>query len=371
MKATAAAAPPNSATQRSIQRGAAAQASNRTAQRNHHPRALPISAADLPPHVVRIRDLAHIQSMGRQVVARSREANEPIPVPVASASASATGQAERKPVRYEISQMPIAEVIEMVSGLLTKIMDTNDQQFAELHRRMAHQEAAANAAAAAAANDLDSVAAMVLAFHGKNVPAISIFAYLIRIEKYCPTTYEVFLSLLVYFDRMTAAVNSRGLRNLRRQAGLGRLHSAGEDAPHPGFSEHGHVAAKDDEHVLPPEVRQETGTGDDAGGRGGEDDKEQEGDHAEVPDLSNFFVVDSYNIHRLVIASVAAASKFFSDIFYTNTRLASKSIPSLSSITAARGGSNISILLTIFLPLQRSAVSRSSSSTTWSYNSCA
>jgi hypothetical protein len=39
-------------------------------------------------------------------------------------------------------------------------------------------------------------------------------------------------------------------------------------------------------------------------------------------DLSHLFVVDSFNIHRLVIAGVTCASKFFSDIFYTNSRYA-------------------------------------------------
>ena len=38
--------------------------------------------------------------------------------------------------------------------------------------------------------------------------------------------------------------------------------------------------------------------------------------------LSHFFVVDSFNIHRLVIAAVTCASKFFSDVFYTNSRYA-------------------------------------------------
>ena len=38
--------------------------------------------------------------------------------------------------------------------------------------------------------------------------------------------------------------------------------------------------------------------------------------------MSHFFVVDSFNIHRLVIAGVTCASKFFSDIFYTNSRYA-------------------------------------------------
>jgi len=38
--------------------------------------------------------------------------------------------------------------------------------------------------------------------------------------------------------------------------------------------------------------------------------------------LSHFFVVDSFNIHRLVISGVTCASKFFSDVFYTNSRYA-------------------------------------------------
>lgn len=37
---------------------------------------------------------------------------------------------------------------------------------------------------------------------------------------------------------------------------------------------------------------------------------------------TQFFVVDSYNIHRLIIAGVTCASKFFSDVFYTNSRYA-------------------------------------------------
>ncbi|KAI8390888.1 cyclin-domain-containing protein [Radiomyces spectabilis] len=34
------------------------------------------------------------------------------------------------------------------------------------------------------------------------------------------------------------------------------------------------------------------------------------------------FTIDSYNIHRLIITGVMVASKFFSDVFYTNTRYA-------------------------------------------------
>ncbi|ODV92681.1 hypothetical protein CANCADRAFT_23775 [Tortispora caseinolytica NRRL Y-17796] len=90
----------------------------------------------------------------------------------------------------------------------------------------------------------------ILSFHGRNVPAISLDAYFARILKYCPATNEVFLSLLVYFDRIAQRANSLSPQN------------------------------------------------------------------------EPIFILDSYNIHRLVIAGVTVASKFFSDIFYKNSRYA-------------------------------------------------
>jgi len=86
-----------------------------------------------------------------------------------------------------------------------------------------------------------------LTFHARNIPTITLEAYLLRILKYCPTTNEVFLSLLVYFDRMSKIAF-------------------------------------------------------DATGKS--------------------FAIDSFNVHRLVIAGVTVASKFFSDVFYTNSRYA-------------------------------------------------
>ncbi|EIW69051.1 hypothetical protein TREMEDRAFT_62779 [Tremella mesenterica DSM 1558] len=97
----------------------------------------------------------------------------------------------------------------------------------------------------------------LLSFHARHIPSISIEAYLLRILKYCPTTNEVFLSLLVYFDRMSRLGTPLGV------GGKATL----------------------------------------AGGRRG-------------------FAIDSYNVHRLVIAGVTVASKFFSDVFYTNSRYA-------------------------------------------------
>jgi hypothetical protein len=103
--------------------------------------------------------------------------------------------------------MPITDIIEMVAGLLTKITTTNDRQHENLHRPMPTAEIAAN---------MPGLTSSVLAFHGKNVPSITILSYLSRIHKYCPTTYEVFLSLLVYFDRMTERVNAGPMQEMRR-----------------------------------------------------------------------------------------------------------------------------------------------------------
>lgn len=108
-----------------------------------------------------------------------------------------------------------------------------------------------------------------LCFHARNVPSISIEAYLQRILKYCPTTNEVFLALLVYFDRMARI----GLEAQR--LGLPKDH------PH-----------------QEPETSQDG------------------------PNLNKLFAIDSFNVHRLVIAGVTVASKFFSDVFYTNSRYA-------------------------------------------------
>lgn len=92
----------------------------------------------------------------------------------------------------------------------------------------------------------------LLAFHARHIPSISIEAYLLRILKYCPATNEVFLGVLVYFDRMT---------KLGTPAGIG-------------------------------------------------------GESSKVGKKGKGFAIDSYNVHRLVIAGVTVASKFFSGTYY-------------------------------------------------------
>ena len=256
------------------------------------------------PSRIKVRDLSHIRSFAsEEYLARPR---------LAARTASAVSDSGRQ---YEISSMPVTDIIEMVAGLLTKITTTNDRQH-EHHRPVALTEEQSH---------LNPQANCVLAFHGKNVPGITILSYLSRIHKYCPTTYEVFLSLLVYFDRMTEAVNRRLLGDT-----TARPHDSPSTAPE--------SSTPTSRSPLPMNV----------------DSPQQHTDVSTLPpsapntspehpaitrapsfppptgtsqDLSQFFVVDSYNIHRLVIAGVTCASKFFSDVFYTNSRYAKVKSP--------------------------------------------
>ena len=148
------------------------------------------------PNRIKVRDLNHIQSFAsEEVLTRSRHGSRH----------SLKGRQDGGQ-QYEISAMPVTDIIEMVSGLLTKITTTNDRQHENIHRHIPPPDGATG---------LSQQTTSVLAFHGKNVPSITILSYLSRIHKYCPTTYEVFLSLLVYFDRMTEMINSGTLSSFR------------------------------------------------------------------------------------------------------------------------------------------------------------
>jgi PHO85 cyclin-6/7 len=236
---------------------------------------------------IKVRDLAHIQSFASEEFLSLR------------GDRRQTGC--DPPLRYEISSMPITDIIEMVAGLLTKITTTNDRQHENLHRPMPSAETAAN---------ISGLASSVLAFHGKNVPSITILSYLSRIHKYCPTTYEVFLSLLVYFDRMTERVNAAPMQEIRTtSSGINSRPSTARsmdeeiDMSRSPSLPHGSDEFARGHYATPP-------------------------DDDQIPyNLSHFFVVDSFNIHRLVIAGVTCASKFFSDVFYTNSRYAKVKIP--------------------------------------------
>lgn len=242
--------------------------------------------------------------------------------------------------QYDISAMPVGDIIEMVAGILTKITSTNDRQHKHIHQQMNASQQGKNGA-----HNNQGVNS-VLAFHGKNVPSISILNYLNRIHKYCPTTYEVFLSLLVYFDRMTERVNAGPMRSLRMaQEGERECADSQRNAQRNSQSNSqtraNAEAGASDEHrpqqssstsetTPPPSGSLGNPAGEVMGGSGTQppsppqqmDQSPLLTDPEHAFSLSQFFVVDSYNIHRLVIAGVTCASKFFSDVFYTNSRYA-------------------------------------------------
>jgi hypothetical protein len=123
---------------------------------------------------------------------------------------------------YDLVNYPTSDTIKIVTYLLERIIKTNDKLSSSQSRQHISPYAC---------------------FYARAIPSIDIQSYLQRILKYCPCANECFLSLLVYFDRMS-----------RNSSGLLRI--------------------------------------------------------------------DSYNIHRLVITGIMVASKFFSDVFYTNARYA-------------------------------------------------
>ncbi|RWA05080.1 hypothetical protein EKO27_g10023 [Xylaria grammica] len=222
-------------------------------------------------HTIVVRDLAHIQSLARADLMNGGNGPGILNDPPLQA------------MKYEISGMPIGDIIEMVAALLTKITTTNDLQHDALHRNATHQQTAANHN-----NDGSSMSPLsssVLAFHGKNVPAITILK---RVNN------------LV----MEAEETRRQLRTQQKQQ------------PQPTPSE-ATSSKKADTKMR------------DADSDGGDsdlvdDDHEKEGENkAELAaSPATYFVVDSFNIHRLIIAGVTCASKFFSDVFYTNSRYA-------------------------------------------------
>ncbi|KAG2215900.1 hypothetical protein INT46_004156, partial [Mucor plumbeus] len=90
-------------------------------------------------------------------------------------------------LQYDLVQYPTSDTIKIVTYLLERITKTNDKiQSSSRH------------------------ASPYACFYARAIPNIDIQSYLARILKYCPCANECFLSLLVYFDRMSR--NSSGLR---------------------------------------------------------------------------------------------------------------------------------------------------------------
>ena len=262
------------------------------------------------PTRIKVRSLSHIHSFAsEETLTRSQHGG------VAHFELKKPGGAQ-----YEISEMPVTDIIEMVAGLLTKITTTNDRQHQHenIHRHIPAPEGK---------SAVNQQTASVLSFHGKNVPSITILSYLSRIHKYCPTTYEVFISLLVYFDRMTETINKGTLSSFKSAA-----KSAEREIMSPSSTTSFQAemlkaqASRDTTNPTlptPQEPREPSVTLKQDLEVKQEQEIKQEPGAEEKPDkLAHCFIVDSFNIHRLVIAGVTCASKFFSDVFYTNSRYA-------------------------------------------------
>ena len=269
-------------------------------------------SAQTSPSRIKVRDLSHIQSFAsEEVLTRSRH-----PSRLSLRGRIGAGQ------QYEISSMPVQDIIEMVAGLLTKITTTNDRQHEHLHRHIPESDGSTT---------LSQQAKSVLAFHGKNVPSITIASYLSRIHKYCPTTYEVFLSLLVYFDRMTEMVNSGSLstfaENGQHNSRPGTAQSTSSSVASGGLS-FGHPTSPTNQNFRTTQPQNSISSNPQDQGPQSASISSTLSD-ADAYDISHSFVVDSFNIHRLVMAGVTCASKFFSDVFYTNSRYAKVNFSSL------------------------------------------
>lgn len=198
----------------------------------------------------------------------------------------------------DIANYPTVELLKMLAALLQHIATSNDQlhpmsslrvqeqanestlgadQKSQTHQSNLTLNDPRRSNVTTAALSTLNAPSSTLCFHAKHIPSISIEAYLLRILKYCPTTNDVFLSLLVYFDRMSrvGATGSFPDESLATGREKGRSSDDMEE---------------DEEEVIFPGIRG--------------------------------FAIDSYNVHRLVIAGITVASKFFSDVFYTNARYA-------------------------------------------------
>jgi hypothetical protein len=290
-------------------------------------RLMPSTAPDPAQTVIHIRDLAHIQSLAKADLMGAQSS---------AAGGGILNDPPLQQMKYEISGMPIGDVIEMVAALLTKITTTNDLQHDALQRNAVHQQQAGQSSDSSGSSQMSPLSHSVLAFHGKNVPGITILSYLSRIHKYCPTTYEVFLSLLVYFDRMTERVNDLVTKSeeSRRKAAA---QSTSDSRPQ-SQQQNQDLTMADKDSSLADSDESDSDLADDDDD---DDDDDEMADSSGAPSRSGstkviappaeqhvsagpatYFVVDSFNIHRLIIAGVTCASKFFSDVFYTNSRYA-------------------------------------------------
>lgn len=212
-----------------------------------HPRSQPSASHSQPPSTISAFSASSSASSSHSSLpSRHVAPHHPHPSP-----------SPRSPSVFNIHEYPSQDLLRLLAALLKQIVDANDElpksPTSPLPTQASHttldrySHTPVWPSLTLASRIALTTSPPYLSFHARTAPTITLESYLLRILKYCPTTNEVFVSLLVYFDRMAKL------------------------------------------------AKESTG---------------------------NEFIIDSCNIHRLVIAGVTVASKFFSDVFYTNSRYA-------------------------------------------------
>lgn len=169
-------------------------------------------------------DLDDYHSLIMEIPPKDKCSNKIITVP--------ESQLQAQERLLNIAEFPTDKLISLLTRLLARIIESNDQS---LHTRIEPKTKI---------NKNTKLLDYILSFHGKHIPSITLKQYFQRIQRYCPTTNDVFVSILVYFSRIARKCN------LEKQV----------------------------------------------------------------------FIMNSYNIHRLIIVAITISTKFFSDYFYSNLR---------------------------------------------------
>ncbi|KAG0368799.1 hypothetical protein BGZ54_001114 [Gamsiella multidivaricata] len=204
------------------------------------------------------------------------------------------------PPVYDIVNCPTSQTLLLVSSLINTILAVND--------RLACPK--------------------ITLFHSRAIPNISIEAYLSRILQYAPFQNEVLLIILLYFDRIgggckpTQVLTNAIPKSLLRQASL-----TAEDINQltaPKTENPRNEVRRRDEKSEFSRFSQEASSAEDE--MDNMDEEEPIADEiytssSESP-VGSKLIINSFNIHRLLITSILVASKFSSDVFYPNVRYA-------------------------------------------------
>jgi len=130
----------------------------------------------------------------------------------------------------------------------------------------------------------------------------------------CPTTNEVFISLLVYFDRMSRLPNLSNLTSSLPSSNNTQQVSNNNSSNQNSATATSNCTSSSSLSLTTTPSTSHTRT------RSSSNPAESTNPIQHSPHST--FAVDSFNIHRLIISGVTVASKFFSDVFYTNSRYA-------------------------------------------------